>query len=70
MHKGKQRLIGVGALAAFLVAGATLFAAWAQPAGRMPEFAHTDRAAWINSEPLTRADLKGKPVLLEVWTYG
>jgi hypothetical protein len=25
---------------------------------------------WINSEPLTIADLRGRVVLVEFWTYG
>jgi hypothetical protein len=25
---------------------------------------------WINSKPLTTADLKGRVVLVEFWTYG
>ena len=32
-----------------------------------PEFAGIDR--WFNSEPLTMADLKGKVVLVDFWTY-
>lgn len=27
-------------------------------------------APWINSPPLTAADLRGKVVLVEFWTYG
>src|SRR5690349_12438136 len=35
--------------------------------GRMPSL---ERAtAWINSEPLTDASLRGKVVLVEFWTY-
>ena len=26
--------------------------------------------SWINSKPLTIADLKGRVVLVEFWTYG
>lgn len=33
----------------------------------MPEF--TDIEAWLNSEPLTAAGLKGKVVLIDFWTY-
>jgi len=33
----------------------------------MPEF--TDIEAWIGSEPLTAAGLKGKVVLIDFWTY-
>lgn len=35
-----------------------------------PEFTATSPADWINSPPLTLADLKGKVVLLDVWTFG
>ena len=34
----------------------------------MPEFTSTAPERWINSEPLKRAGLRGKVVLLEVWT--
>lgn len=34
----------------------------------MPEFTATSAESWLNSKPLTKADLKGKVVLLEVWT--
>jgi hypothetical protein len=27
-------------------------------------------APWINSKPLTSADLRGRVVLVEFWTYG
>ncbi len=33
----------------------------------MPEF--TDISTWLNSQPLTTADLKGKVVLIDFWTY-
>ncbi len=35
--------------------------------GTMPELAGA--TAWINSKPLTRAELKGKVVLVDFWTY-
>ena len=35
-----------------------------------PEFTQTDEDAWINSKPLKLADLEGKVVLIDVWTYG
>lgn len=35
-----------------------------------PEFTHEQADRWINSEPLTVADLKGKVVLMDVWTFG
>lgn len=38
-------------------------------AGEPPEFTHTKPAEWINSEPLSLAALRGKPVLIEFWTF-
>ena len=35
---------------------------------RAPEFPAD--LEWINSRPLTLADLRGKLVLLDFWTYG
>ena len=38
------------------------------PVGRaMPELAG---GAWINSEPLTVPQLRGRVVLIDFWTYG
>ncbi len=34
----------------------------------MPEFTANSAKSWLNSKPLSKADLKGKVVLLEVWT--
>ncbi len=34
----------------------------------MPEFTSTKSELWVNSRPLKKADLRGKVVLLEVWT--
>lgn len=36
--------------------------------GQAPEF--TGITAWINSDPLTMASLRGKVVLVEFWTFG
>ena len=33
-----------------------------------PEFTQSAQSAWINSPPLKMSDLKGKVVLLDVWT--
>ncbi len=35
--------------------------------GRLPSF--DGATGWVNSEPLTAADLRGKPVLVNFWTY-
>lgn len=56
----------------FLFAG---LAAWSVPAPAQtvklnrlaPDIGGT---TWINSTPLTIADLKGRVVLVEFWTYG
>ena len=34
----------------------------------MPEFTQSSPEMWINSAPLKKADLRGKVVLIEVWT--
>lgn len=41
---------------------------WAAGAGRMAP--KITGAEWLNSKPLTTADLKGRVVLVEFWTYG
>lgn len=38
-------------------------------ADQAPEFTHRQTAEWINSEPLTLANLRGRVVLVEFWTY-
>ena len=34
----------------------------------MPEFTSASPGLWLNSKPLTRAELKGNVLLLEIWT--
>ncbi len=36
---------------------------------KMPEFTHSNKSVWINSEPLKISSLKGNVVLLDVWTF-
>ncbi len=54
-------LLGVSALALPPWAGGSMIG---KPA---PELANE---VWINSRPLRLADLRGKVILLEFWTYG
>ena len=35
----------------------------------LPEFDNDDPGEWFNGPPLTVADLRGKVVLVDVWTY-
>jgi hypothetical protein len=35
-----------------------------------PEFPHADAEAWINSPPLRMSGLRGRVVVLDVWTFG
>lgn len=35
-----------------------------------PEFTHTTAQTWLNSKPLKLTDLRGKVVLIDVWTFG
>lgn len=35
----------------------------------LPEFTHKGASAWLNSDPLAVADLRGKVALVHVWTF-
>ena len=37
---------------------------------QLPAFDAPEPARWINSEPLTTASLRGRPVLVEFWAFG
>jgi len=47
--------------------GAAAHACWAERAPELPRLAGD---AWINSSPLELAQLRGRPVLVEFWTFG
>lgn len=54
--------------------GALLVLAGAARAGdgapaTAPEFAAPAQSAWLNSAPLTLAGLRGRPILIEFWTF-
>lgn len=53
-----------------LLASALVYAAKVNPPATIPEFTQVDEAAWFNSKPLLSEDLRGKVVLIDVWTYG
>ena len=67
-------------LALFLLLGLVIYWAFSafplhgqtrSPKGQrrpMPEFTAQSPEHWVNSRPLKKADLKGKVVLLEIWT--
>ena len=66
------RRVSLG-LALLMILAATGY--WAAPAmsgssvgPAMPEFTATSPDLWVNSKPLKSKDLKGKVLLLEVWT--
>ncbi len=57
-------------LSLVLLASTLAYAAKVNPPAKMPEFTQTDELAWINSKPLSIDELRGKVVLIDVWTYG
>ena len=40
------------------------------PARPAPEFPRADPEGWINSPPLSMTGLRGRVVVLDVWTFG
>lgn len=54
---------------AYLLSGGRLFEVQAETLSQpLPEFTQTNADAWLNSEPLSVKQLRGKVVLLDVWT--
>lgn len=74
--KSLRSLLYIAAAAAVLwVVSARPWALGAEPVvvdapWQAPEFTHGDDSDWINSAPLKLADLEGKVVLIDFWTYG
>lgn len=70
MRKGT--LSGIAGIAAVLLLAFVLQPAAGGPLREpvaAPEFTHTAAEDWINSEPLRLADLRGKVVFLDFWTF-
>ena len=68
-----RRLLPRAMLAMLIAFNAVLAAAGTDSPNRgvlrLPEFTHQTAADWINSKPLQLADLRGRVVLLHVWTF-
>lgn len=61
--------LGLLALVLLLAIGASTSSANLDALNKpMPEFQNQSPSHWINSRPLKRAELKGKVVLIEIWT--
>lgn len=65
-----KRLYLVALFSLTLIVSAVVYAKQVNPPATMPEFTQTDEIAWLNSKPLMTSDLRGKVVLIDVWTYG
>ncbi|MFK8027060.1 MAG: redoxin family protein [Gammaproteobacteria bacterium] len=69
MFVNKKRWLGLTLLIFFGVF--YIFNAQAKSVSfELPKFTQQDAQRWINSSPLKTEDLKGKVVLLDIWTYG
>jgi thiol-disulfide isomerase/thioredoxin len=65
------RIVGVGGALVLLALAVLVLATPSRAANETaPDFDAPDRSAWLNSPPLTLAQLRGKPVLIEFWTFG
>lgn len=63
----KHSLNGIGVTILLLVAATNAHSATDEALA--PEFSHHAAAEWINSQPQSVAALRGKPVLIEFWTF-
>lgn len=76
MNKFVQKTIQEKNTYLFIVIGLALLisaAAYAKKTNapaQISEFTQLNPDAWINSEPLSVEDLRGKVVLIDVWTFG
>ena len=66
---------GISVLA--LICGMVLAARYLSSAGSVeprdqmaPDFPTRDPQMWINASPLSISELRGRVVLIDVWTYG
>jgi hypothetical protein len=66
----RRLALGGAALLALSIPPSATSSRAAGQALALPEFKHQTADAWINSPPLTAANLRGKVVLLEVYTSG
>jgi thiol-disulfide isomerase/thioredoxin len=57
-------------LFASLIALITMHDTWAFDQRALPEFTTQNAADWLNSPPLDTAGLRGKVLLIDVWTFG
>jgi alkyl hydroperoxide reductase subunit AhpC len=53
----------------FLAAALAVASIPGSAAEAAPEFTHRSATEWINSDPLTLAELRGKVVLIDFWTF-
>jgi hypothetical protein len=71
VHPGTPHRGLAGLAVAILVTGLALASgAEGESGGKVPELARRPASHWINSQPLTLESLRGKVVILEVWTFG
>ena len=66
-RSGPRGELGCGDRLDSLLAGETHFQGEARGLGQAPEF--PGFRGWLNSEPLTLEELRGKVVLIDFWTY-
>jgi thiol-disulfide isomerase/thioredoxin len=61
---------GAFAVGVLLVSGLGAGDSAGRDSALIPEFTQTAPQAWLNTAPLTLASLRGRPVLVEFWTFG